>query len=502
MRRLNEAWRGPVLSADEMRELDRATIERGLVGAVLMERAAMACAERLFARFPQGARCVVLAGPGNNGGDGLALARLLDGCGWQVAVVLAADRERLTSDPRTNLDLLEANICVFGVEEADRLLGDCDVAVDSLLGIGATSAPRGRVAIALDALRKHRDDIAFVLAVDVCSGLSTDTGAGAAWCVAASETVTFAAPKWAHVLPGGLDVSGDVYVADIGIPAQGRAQMWSRADVKESLIGRSRAGYKNRFGHVLELCGSETMPGAAILAARGASRCGAGLVTIASDMAVRDVVVSAVPESMFVDAATLRAAIGSGAFTSFVAGCGLGRGADASRWLRVLLEEQQGRTAVLDADALHLLVEDDTLIRSSTGPLILTPHPGELAALLQVATADVSADPLASVRACAEKYSAVVLGKFAGAVIVSPDSAVRSVRGGVPALATAGSGDVLAGMIAALAAALSPLDAAATGAWLHVDAGRRAVPSSAPESMLAGEIADALPGVFAALRAS
>lgn len=505
----------PVLDTLAMREADRVTIEDfGLPGMVLMEVAAAAVSDALQGAFAAADRVVVVCGPGNNGGDGLACARQLRCRGFDVAVVLVAAETALGPDARRQLALARS----FGVD-FEMVTGDdfgslaealdrADVVVDALFGTGLERPLEGRWAAVVETINLAGKP---VVAVDLPSGLcgSRTTLAGAT--VEAALTVTFAAPKLAHVLPPASLRCGKVGVADIGIPPWVISQapsawMLESIDVAGWLPARAADAHKGRFGHLVLIAGRLGRAGAAALAARAAVVSGCGLVTVVTEPGAVTPVQVLVPEAM-VDSlgeageaearAVVTAALARA--TAVAIGCGIGLDVGAAHLLDQVLEEWAG-PLLIDADGLTLLAGRLDSLRGRAGSTVLTPHPGELARLLATTIEGVVDDRVAAARAAADASGAVVVAKGAGTIIAGPEQVPWLNPTGAPGLATGGSGDTLTGTIAAfLAQGVGAPESAALGAWLH---GRAAELAAAryPSAVPAGELASWLPAAEAELR--
>lgn len=495
-----------VVDSEQMRQLDRKTIDEvGLPGIVLMERAALGVAETIRDRFPTPGRVAVLVGPGNNGGDGLAIARILSQRGWNSSVLLAAPEARVSGDAKTNLQAAQR----LGVEViessdivADGVLHSADVWVDSLLGTGIKDGPKGAVASLIrQAIEVRRTSSPFVVAVDLPSGIIADDGCVPGDVIKADLTVTFGFRKWGHLLPPAREYVGTLEVIDIGIPqafaAEDRqighwfddkaaAALWTPIPV---------VAHKNTLGDVLVVGGSDRTPGAAILAADAALHVGAGLVSIAGSKWMRLSVVAQRPELMTLERAELVDGVPD-RYDVVLFGPGLGRGEATAEALVSVLESIEERPLVIDADGLTALASlDSPAMPPNT---ILTPHPGELATLLHCDTAAVVDDLPAAAMECWSRYGATVVAKTSGAVVVG--DRLSFVDAGDPGMATAGSGDVLAGIIAGLAGRFNVNEAAHLGAWLHAQAGASAAASKTSSALIASDIIGALPAVFARLK--
>lgn len=482
----------PILDADGMRAADRATIDEWNVpGRVLMETAGRAAADAIAERWPvEGARVVVLAGTGNNGGDGFVVARVLWARGADVRVVALAEDASgdagatAGGDSAANLDLLRRL-----ARDSDRLHvsadarppdGAPDLVVDALLGIGARGAVR-EPARGLCAWANRQP--APVVALDVPSGLDASTGAAPDDAVRADLTVAFGALKNGLVLGDGPEHAGEVVVAEIGIPEieverHAVAHRATRAWVARHLPRRAADAHKYSAGKAVCVVGSRHFTGAAALSTAAAYRAGAGAVVACTTGSARatidarnaEVMVEAQPET---DAGTLAHAAlddvlsrAEGADAVLV-GCGLGREPETLRLVRDLVARVEAPLA-LDADGLAAFAGDADRLAERAGPLVLTPHLGELRRLL--GDADFAPDDrVGAVRQLAARWGAVLLLKGMPSVVGTPDGRVFVGPPGNPALATAGTGDVLAGvLVGLLAQGLGPAEAAVCA--LHLGA--------------------------------
>jgi hydroxyethylthiazole kinase-like uncharacterized protein yjeF len=451
----------PILTAAQMRAAEAAAIAAGTPGLTLMERAAAGAARAILAHH-SASSAAVLCGPGNNGGDGWGIACLLAEAG--VAVTVAADAPP-ASDPAASMAKRWTGPVVPLVEAPPAPL-----IIDALFGTGLGRPLPDGVQAALDRLRNHP---ATVVAIDIVSGVHADTGAALGRPLPATRTISFGAVKPGHVLAAGGALAGVLEVVDIGIAVASECRLTARP----RLLPLPRDAHKYARGHVLVVEGD--LGGAAALAGLAALRTGAGLVTLAGDgthmpalalMRRRD-------EEAF-------ALLDDARLKSVVIGPGLGSDARAKKWLRRL--RGGPRPLVIDAGALALL--DGGLIGS---PAVLTPHEGEFVRLF----GPIGDDRIAAVQAAARAVEAVVLLKGAASITAAPDGRVAINNHASPFLATAGSGDVLAGMIGSLLAqGMAPFDAAHAAAWLHGEAGLRLGPGGIADDLVA-----LLPAVLASL---
>jgi hydroxyethylthiazole kinase-like uncharacterized protein yjeF len=518
----------PVLTAAQMRDADRRTIEEiGLPGAVLMENAGAAVARALRERHPAARRPVLFCGRGNNGGDGFVIARHLLDLG--PGVFLFGPRSEVRGEARLHMGALERSggvVVEVGDEaslaRARAAASAADVAVDALLGTGLHQAPAGLVAEGIAMLRSLRARQGVpIVSVDIPSGVPSDSGEVGWDAVEADLTVTFAAPKYGHVLPPACDHAGLLVVADIGIPAsviaQGAPSLWlaEESDLARAYPPRPPGAHKGTFGHVLVAAGSVGKTGAAILAASGALVSGAGLVTVATPAPALPAVAHGRPELMTVplpttavgaldDEAAARAASLARARDALVVGPGLGQDPPTREFVRDLLRAYPG-PVVVDADGLNALAASDGAPRATdalrrTAPVVVTPHPGEMARLAGVSTAEVQRRRLETARAFAVETGAVVVLKGQRTVIARPDGAACVNPTGNPGMATGGTGDVLSGILGALLArGLDGWTAAVAGVYLHGAAGDEAARRRGEESLLASDVVDSMTKILQCL---
>jgi ADP-dependent NAD(P)H-hydrate dehydratase / NAD(P)H-hydrate epimerase len=504
------AWLTPLPDAEAMRAIDRWAIdERGVPSLDLMERAGAGVVRAVERLAPDGPVTVV-CGKGNNGGDGLVAARLLRDAGRAVTVVVTGPLEELTSDVRVNLERLPG--------EPPAEYGGGEVAsgaaiVDALLGTGFAGRPRGAVAAAIEAINGSG---AAVVSVDVPSGVDASTGLVAGSAVRASLTVTFHAAKPGLWINPGKTCAGEVETIDIGIPrgAPLKADVGLiEPAVLAQLPRREANGTKFTSGHVLVVGGSRGLTGAPRMAALASMRAGAGYVTACVPAGVQEVVASGgTPEVMtrglperdgqLSDAAVEDVLEASRRGGSLALGPGLGRSEKAFALARALAQDARV-PMVLDADGLNAHAGRLQELAARTAPAVLTPHAGELARLLGRESADIERERLASVRQACAAAQTIVLLKGDDTLVAEPAGRVAVSRGGSPALATAGTGDALTGVLAALLAqGLDAFTAACAGVYLHAEAGRQAARRlGTVEGVIATDVIAALPAARASAEA-
>jgi NAD(P)H-hydrate epimerase len=494
-------WLEPLYAAQEMRDIDRWAIEqRGVPGMQLMESAGAAVAREVAALRPDGPVAIV-CGKGNNGGDGFVAARLLRKAGREVRVLLAGDAEGIRGDAAEALRRFGSAPDPFVPEALEHAV----VAVDALLGTGSTGAPRGAIAEAIEALGRAG---APVVAVDVPSGVDASTGEVAGPAVRADLTVTFHAAKPGLWIAPGKEHAGEVRVVDIGIPAGAPVEATIGLIRDEVLLGAPRrlaSGTKFSSGHVLVCGGSTGLTGAPCMAAEAAMRTGAGYVTAcvpASLNAIFEVKLTEVMTRPLPDQDGALTTAGASTVLeeaerrggSLVLGPGMGRAEPTVALIRDLAARAPV-ALVVDADGLNAHAGHLDRLRGRAAPTLLTPHGGELARLLETESAEVNARRLHHAREAARASGAIVVLKGDDTLVAEPDGRVGVSSGGAPALATAGTGDVLSGVLGAmLAKGLEPFTAACAGVLLHVRAGRLAAErQGGPGGVVATDVIHALP---------
>jgi ADP-dependent NAD(P)H-hydrate dehydratase / NAD(P)H-hydrate epimerase len=495
------------LSAEESRACDARTIASGTPGLVLMKRAAAAVAREaaraVAARPERAARVVVLAGPGNNGGDGFEAARLLHASRTAAGIetLLLGDPDRLTGDAKATFQrLVQSGLPVrpVGNERDLEALRSATLVVDALFGTGL-ARPVAPDSLAARACHLASAGRAFVVSVDVPSGLSGDRYDVPVPAVRADVTVTFGTPKHCHVFPPAAGLCGRIVVADIGLlaaegePPAGQPEAVVAADVAPFFPPRPASSHKGSWGHLLVAGGADGFRGAPGLAARAAHRSGAGLVTVAAPELVRSAVHMLSPETT-----TVPPDADLSPYDALAVGPGLGRSEAAAGLLGRLVEWP--RPAVFDADALNL-AGDAAFFARRGAPTILTPHPGEAGRLLGSDAGAVNADRTGSALRLAQQSGAVVVLKGFRSVVADPSGRTALVLAGNPGMASGGTGDVLTGIAGAfLARGLGAWDAAAAAALLHGIAGDLAAEAVGQEALVASDVTEFLGAAFGVLR--
>lgn len=506
-----------------MRRLDKTAIEHfGIPGIVLMENASRGVFEVIASAVGdvRGKRALIVCGKGNNGGDGFAAARHLHNAGAAPTVALAAARKEIAGDAAVNLrvcEKLKIPITIIGAEAAAKkfagMIRGADFVVDALLGTGVRGPVKPLFASIIGAVNEFGGEI---FAVDVPSGLSVDDGKVHNICVRATRTVTFGMPKIGLYVYPGAEFAGKVYVVDIGIPVgvlsrvDSRVELTPRGLLKRAFAPPERGAHKGDCGKLLIVGGSRGMSGAAALAAAAALRTGAGLVYIAApeslaniiDRKITEGVVLPMPESGGALCETALPALVERAarVDAMVLGPGIGL-TDGVRKIVAGLLRSVNAPLIIDADALNVVSAAPGILSKTRRPAIVTPHAGEMARLTSLSAADVQGARLETAVGFARQRKTITLLKGAYSIIASPRGEVRINPTGNPGMATAGSGDVLSGIIGALAArGVEPFDAAAAGAWLHGAAGDLAAATAGQRGMTASDIVRKIPAALMALK--
>ncbi|MGD8366512.1 MAG: NAD(P)H-hydrate dehydratase [Desulfobacterales bacterium] len=504
-------------TAAEMREMDRRTIEAfGLPGRVLMENAGRGAVRFFLECFGdlQGKSVAVVAGRGNNGGDGFVMARYLHGEGVKVAVYLLSERGRVQGDALTNLDLLEPlGIPVAEIPDAEAFdshrsaISHHHVFIDAILGTGLASDVSGYFKQVIDRIN---DTGRPIFSVDIPSGLDSDTGRICGTCIRAAATATFGFAKCGHRIQPGTEHTGRLCVVDIGIPlhivsAVGpRQQLLTPQSVRGFLPHRPVDAHKGTTGHLLVVAGSPGKTGAAAMASLSAMRTGAGLVTLAVPKSlnpvlepqVTEVMTSPLPETVdgTLDEKALDRILSLAADKRCLAlGPGIGTGEETRRLVQQLVVRSPA-PLVIDADGLNCLAEDTTMLGQARAPVVLTPHPGEMARLSGNSARQIQADRIGCARAFAQANGVFLVLKGAATVVAAPNGRCWVNPTGNPGMASGGMGDVLTGLIAGLITqGVSPLAASCAGVFLHGRAADALAEEIGPFGYLASDVMTEIP---------
>lgn len=506
-----------VVTAHTMQEIDRRAIEEfGIAGHVLMEKAGRCCVDEITAEFGMQGRAVVVAGKGNNGGDGYVIARLLMQKGWSVKVFILADRDSIGGDAALNLEKLspaninycphEGQLPALHLEE----LFQADVIVDAMLGTGLRSDISGVYRETIDLLNASGRPI---VSVDIPSGIHGTTGRVLGDAIRAYMTVTFAFAKLGHVLYPGAEHTGRLIVADIDIP-QKLMETASGYDflnddsIRPLLRRRDRQAHKGLFGHVLIVAGSTGKTGAATLAANSAVRGGSGLVTLGVPESLHHILEIKTTEAMTVPLPDS----GSGFLTSsaypaieklmlgkdaLAIGPGLDRRPGTTTLVQTVVESI-ALPMVIDADGLNALADDITVLRRKRSKnIVLTPHPGEMSRLLGTSIPDVEAIRISVAQEFARTYGIYLILKGARTIIASPNGTAAINSSGNPGMATGGMGDVLTGIVVSLLGqGYSSWDACRLGVFIHGYAADMVVDQKGEIGINASDVQEMLPFAY------
>ncbi|MBI5050978.1 MAG: NAD(P)H-hydrate dehydratase [Nitrospirae bacterium] len=530
-----------VATAKEMQEIDRLTIEKyGITGTVLMERAGLAVVKRINELFfqttvnrqlstvnCQPSTVLILCGGGNNGGDGLVVARILHEQGKDVTVFLSAKPEELKGDVKINYHTAKN----FGVKiypinkfltSHFSLLTSHFIIVDALLGTGLNKDVKSPLKEVIEKANKLK---CTVVSVDIPSGISSDTGQIMGCAVKAEYTVTFGLPKRGHLLYPGAEYTGKLFIEDIGFPKKLlevkslNICLFQKKDALSLLPERPRYSHKGTYGHVLLIAGSKGKTGAAFMAAKACLRTGAGLVTIGAPESLVNIFQSRVTEEMVLplpdkgngtlsyNAADLILNFARQKADVLAIGPGLSTDDEISRLVN-LLTTKSGVPIVIDADGINAIAGHADIFKKSKMPIILTPHPGEMARLinseqLTVNSEQIEKDRINTALSFSKRTKTYLVLKGVPTITASPDGSAFINTTGNPGMATAGTGDVLTGIISALLAQrLEPQNAALLGVYMHGFIGDIAAETKGEHSLIASDIINLIPEVFKLIKSS
>jgi len=498
-----------VVTAEEMRQIDRKTIEDyGVSGIVLMEKAGLSVAKRIKWLFKK-QKVVVLSGGGNNGGDGMVAARKLHNEGWPVKAFLFAEVKGLNGEALESFKKAKrAGVCI----EINKELSEKDIAnsiiVDALLGTGLNKNVRPPVS---EVINKTNKSSSPVISIDIPSGISSDTGQVMGCAVRADFTVTFGLPKRGHFLYPGAGHTGKLFIEGIGFPEnlinseKLKVELIEKKDMSMLLPKRPKYSHKGDYGHVLVVAGSKGKTGAALMTAKACLRAGAGLVTIGVPESLMDVFQSRVTEEMTLplpdagDGTLSSKAIGkileflSGEIDVLAIGPGISTGREISKIVDSLITKSTV-PVIIDADALNALKKDRNILRRAKAPLILTPHPGEMSRITGKAVKDIEADRINSAIEFSKEAKTYLVLKGVPTITADPDGRAFINSTGNPGMATAGAGDVLTGILAGLLAQkMRVIDAVRLGVYIHGLAGDIAAEKKTETAMIAGDIIEMIP---------
>ena len=512
-----------IVKPEQMGEVDKFTInEIGIPGIVLMENAAVSVVNEVLGMLPDlsGRRIIVLAGKGNNGGDALAVARHLYNKGIDVRTFLLAKKDEVKGDAETNLKILE-NMGIDIVEfisegqfpELENVLEKADIVVDGIFGTGLKGNVRGIPARLIDIVNSS---LKTVVSIDIPSGINGENGKIMGCCIRASSTVTFALPKIGLLVHPGCEYTGKIVVADIGIPQKAiehfqiNTQILSKCEVSSLIPVRSKDANKGSFGRVFIISGSKGMTGAGCLTAKAALRSGAGLVYIGVPSSLWPIYASSTTEAITIPLDD----DGNGRLSHSLIDkidtiiekkdvIAIGPGLSVNDAIIEIVESiiKKARVPlVIDADALNAISTDVSVLKHLKVPAVLTPHPGEMSRLTGIDIAYIQKNRLEVAREFAARWNVITVLKGSRTIVAKPDGTLFLNTTGNPGMATAGSGDVLTGIIASLIGQkMIPEDAAVAGVYIHGLAGDEACGKKGECGMIAGDIVEELPGTLRSL---
>ncbi len=531
-----------VVTATEMRQIDQDTIEGiGIPGIVLMETAGSAIVRAIERHYPTCQRIGIFAGKGNNGGDGIVIARQLAHIGRDVHLFLVSPQESFTGEAQTNLQIAKRLTASFGLQAAPKsglqieeiltgtgfygtgtvptTLASCELLIDAILGTGLRGAVRDPIATIINAINRLPTP---VLSVDLPSGLDADTGHPLGTCIQADRTVTIGLPKRGLLMHPGAELTGKLEIADIGFPAQVvdaqdiKVNWTSATQAAQWMPPRPLSSHKGSYGRVLVVAGSTGMTGAAALASEAALRAGAGLVTLATPKHLNPILEGLLPEVMTLplpetDAGSLAVSATSTLLefaektkSILAIGPGLSQHPETVSFVHHLIRENREHgldlRMVIDADGLNALAQDRETLSLLKSETVLTPHPGEMARLTNTAVPTLEKDRIRTVQQFASEHGVTLVFKGAPTVTGTPNGNLWVNSTGNPGMATGGMGDVLTGIIAGLMAqGISSESAAALGVYLHGLAGDIATETSGMHGLIASDVLKTVPQAISSL---
>jgi NAD(P)H-hydrate epimerase len=513
-----------LVTSDEMRQIDKSTIEQyGVPSLILMERAGLSVAQKVRELYKTG-KIIVLCGKGNNGGDGLVVARILQNWGYRVKAFLLGEKVSLSPDCEVQYKIAKKFNVPIELKSAissSALHGA--IIIDAIFGTGLNK-PVGKNLVEIFNMANNSSSPVF--SIDIASGISADTGEVLGAAIKADYTITFGLPKLGHILYPGADYSGKLFVEDIGFPPQLlnsetlKVELIQKDSVSSFIKPRERYSHKGDYGHVLIIAGSKGKTGAALMCAKACLRSGAGLVTIGVPESLIGVMQGRITEEMTLPLAD----DGKGMFSinaidkilSFISskiqavaiGPGIGISPDTEMLVAEIIKTSPV-ALIIDADGINSLSANPDTLKQAKSSVVLTPHPGEMARLCSRAlnstykTFDIEKDRLGITSRLSCEYGVNVVLKGVPSVIASPDGRVFVNISGNPGMATGGSGDVLTGIIASFVGqGLNPLNASISGVYIHGLAGDLASEKKGEYSMIASDLIESMPDAFRYLSTS
>ena len=512
-----------LVTANEMQKMDRSTIESfGLPGRILMENAGRGATQFFLDQFKnaENKKIGVIAGRGNNGGDGFVIARYLAQKGISVTVYLLSEHQKVSGDASANLKLLSPlKVPVIEMPDAksfsahETAMRHEAIWIDAIFGTGLRSDVKGFFKDVIDFINRLNKP---VFAVDIPSGLNSDTGQPCGACIRADATATFAFAKTGHFMFPGADYTGNLKIIDIGVPPHiahdvGPLQYLLTPDLIRAVFSpRPSDAHKGHTGHLLVIAGSTGKTGAAVMTATSAMRSGAGLVTLGIPASLNPILEAQVIETMteplpetvngILDDTSVNRIMDLLSDKKCLAiGPGIGTAPETQKLFKNLLQENT-KPVVIDADGLNILAGHIEILKDLDTPVVLTPHPGEMARLISTTSANVQKDRIKCARDFAEKFNVHVVLKGARTIVAHPDGRVFINPTGNPGMASGGMGDVLTGVIAGfIAQGHQPELAAHAGVYLHGATADSLAKNKGPFGYLATDVMNLLPEVIKTL---
>jgi hydroxyethylthiazole kinase-like uncharacterized protein yjeF len=509
-----------VVNAEEMRKIDKESIERfGIPGVVLMERAGLAVVSKIKELYSQ-KRVIVLSGSGNNGGDGLVVARELHNEGWDVKVFLTSMPEYLKADALLQYKTaINIGVDIKPIKELivnnSSIITHHSIIVDALLGTGLSKNITGKLSEVISLINKSNKP---VISIDIPSGISSDSGQVMGEAVKAQYTVTFGLPKRGHLLYPGAEHTGELFIEDIGFPEKLlrsdkiNVELLERNNVAALIPERREYSHKGDYGHVFIVAGSRGKTGAAIMAAKACLRTGAGLVTLGIPESLADIFQSLATEEMTLilpdkGNGTLSKKA-SGIILDFLKekadllaiGPGIGVSDDTEKIVKTLIKNSSS-PIIIDADGINSIGSEREIFSKAKAPLILTPHPGEMSRLIsqksKISIQEIEKDRIHAAISFAKKTRTHLVLKGVPTIVALPDGNAFINSTGNSGMASGGTGDVLTGMISGfLSQTMNPVHASLLGVYMHGLAGDVAANDKGLHSMIATDIIDRIPDAF------
>lgn len=501
-----------IITSEEMRQLDKAAQTRfSIPSLILMENAGIQSVRYIEESYGslKDKNIAVVCGKGNNGGDGLVIARHLSNKGAYVSVYLLSDAKDVSKDSKTNLEIIKnMKMPVYtGASNIQAGLKKADIIIDAIFGTGLKKDISGIYAKTIDLINRSKKP---VVAVDIPSGIDSDNGQIKGCAVKADLTVTFCLPKIGHFAYPGAEYSGSLKIADISIPkilideSSIKTQLIKKDSVSKILPKRRSDAHKGDFGHLFILAGSPGLTGAAVMAGFSALRIGAGLVTLGVPEGLNNIFETKITEAMTLPLSQTNEQTISPAAKNKILnflkktdaaaiGPGLSQNRETAQLIRELIREIK-MPMVIDADGINALAGHADILKKTKAQVIITPHPGELSRLINITADEINRDRIAIARKISQQYNIIVVLKGANSVIAEPDGNVYINNTGNPGMASGGTGDVLTGMIAGLICQkVSPINAAIAGVFLHGLAGDIAAKEKGETGLIAGDMIERVP---------